>query len=117
MRHRSTKVILDRKIGPRTALLKSLATSLVLYEKVQTTEAKAKALKPLMDKLITTAKKKDLIAKRKLNSYLLEKPAVAKLLTVLVDRFQKRNSGYTRITKLGPRKGDGAKVVQIEFVD
>ncbi len=116
MKHRKKQVILDRKAAPRKALLLSLATSLVLFEKVKTTEAKAKAIKPLADKLITLAKKKTLVSKRELNALMLDKKAVKKLIEVYVPRFADRTSGYTRVVKLGVRKGDGATVAQIEYL-
>ena len=116
MRHRSKKKILDRKKAPRKALLRGLATSIILYEKIKTTEAKAKAVKPIVEKLVTTAKKNDLTTRRKLLSVLYHKNAVNKALEVLGPRYQDRPGGYTRIVKLGKRQGDGAEIVQIEFV-
>lgn len=116
MRHRSKTKILDRKKEPRKALLRGLATSIIVYEKVETTEAKAKAVKPLVEKLVTTAKKNDLTARRKLLSVLYHKKAVNKALEVLGPRYKDRQGGYTRITKIGKRHGDGADMVQIEFV-
>lgn len=116
MRHRSKTKILGREKAPRQALLRGLATSVIIYEKVKTTEAKAKAVKPVVEKLITTAKKNDLTARRKLLSVLYHKNAVNKALEVLGPRYQDRKGGYTRIVKLGKRQGDGAEMVQIEFV-
>lgn len=116
MRHRSTKSILDRKQAPRQAMLENLAASLVLYEKVQTTAGKARALRPLVEKLITKGKVKSLITKRALAAVLPEKTAVKKVLEVLGPRYATRPGGYTRTIKLGARKGDGAMMVQIELV-
>ncbi|MBI3291105.1 50S ribosomal protein L17 [Candidatus Falkowbacteria bacterium] len=116
MRHRKKTKILDRKKAPRKALLRSLATSVIVYEKVKTTKAKAKAVKPIVEKLITTAKKNDLTARRKLLSVLYHKKAVTKALEVLGPRYLSRQGGYTRIINLGPRQGDGAEMVQIELV-
>lgn len=116
MKHRKKQVILDRKAAPRQALLSNLLTSLILFEKVKTTEAKAKAIKPLADKVITLAKKKTLVSKRELIAMLQDKKAVKKLLDVYVPRFASRTSGYTRIVKLGVRKGDGAVVAHIEYL-
>ena len=116
MRHRNKGVILDRKKGPREALLKNLAASVLLYEKVKTTEARAKAVKPLVEKLITTAKKGDLTARRALIASLPQPLAVKKAMEVLGERYKTRAGGYTRIIKLGNRQGDGAAIVQIELV-
>lgn len=116
MRHRNTTKTLDRKTAARNALLRSLATNLVLYEKIKTTEAKAKAVKPLVEKLITKGKKADLHARRELLKVLYVDSAVKKVMDELAPRYKDRQGGYTRIIKLGHRQGDGAKVVQIEFV-
>jgi len=116
MRHRKKGKILDRKKESREALLRSLATSIVIYEKIKTTKAKAKAVKPLVEKLITTAKKNDLTARRKLLTVLYHKKAVNKALEVLGPRYKERKGGYLRIINLGRRQGDGAEIVQIEFV-
>lgn len=116
MRHRKKRKILDRKKAPRRALLRSLATNLILYEKIKTTSAKAKVLRPLVEKLITKGKKNDLIARRELLKYLFKKSAVKKVLEELGPRYKDRKGGYVRIIKLGARSGDGAKLAQIEFV-
>jgi len=116
MRHRSKKKILDRKNGPRKALLRNLATSILLYEHVNTTLAKAKYVRPIVEKLITAGKAKDLAARRKLASYLLSENAVNKVLEEIGPRYLERKGGYTRIIKLGARKGDGAEIAQIQLV-
>ncbi len=116
MKHLSKGKILDRKKAPRKALLRGLATDLVLYEKIKTTEAKAKALKPIVEKLITKGKAGDLHARRELMKYLYLSNAVKKVLEELGPRYKERKGGYTRIIKLGTRQGDAAKIVQIEFV-
>jgi len=116
MRHRKKGKILDRKIGPRKALLKNLAASLILYEKIRTTEAKAKEVRSVVEKLITIGKKNNLTTRRRLLAYLPTKNAVNKILEVLGPEYKDRKGGYTRIVKIGPRKGDGAKMVQISFV-
>ncbi len=116
MRHRSKKKILDRKKAPREALLRSLATSLILYEGIRTTEAKAKALRPYVEKLITLGKSSDLHARRQLLKKLYIEKAASKVLEVLGPKYKERPGGYTRIIKIGPRPGDGARVVRIEFV-
>ena len=116
MRHRRVGKTLDRKNGPRLALMRNLATSLVLYEHVNTTLAKAKAVKPIVEKLITTGKQKSLASRRKLAAYLTIESAVNKILEELGPRYAERKGGYLRIIKLGARQGDGAEIAQIQFV-
>ena len=116
MQHRRKGKILGRTTGPKKALYRNLATSLVLYEKIKTTEAKAKSMRPIIDRLVTKGKKNDLAARRYLLKYLTTEGAVKKVLEVLSPKYSTRPGGYTRITKLGQRRGDAAKVVQIEFV-
>jgi len=116
MRHRKKGKILDRKKEPRKALLRNLATSVIIYEKVKTTKAKAKAVKPVVEKIITTAKKNDLTSRRKLLEILYHKKAVNKALEILGPRYKDRKGGYTRIINLNRRQGDNAEMVQIEFV-
>jgi large subunit ribosomal protein L17 len=116
MRHRNKNKILDRKKGPRELMLRNLAASILLYEKVKTTRAKAAAVRPLVERLITAAKVGDLNARRGLIKVLLQKNAVKKTLEVLGVRYKSRPGGYTRIIKLGTRAGDGAAMVQIELV-
>ena len=116
MRHRSKKVTLDRKAAPRKALLRGLATSVVLYEHVNTTLAKAKAVRPLVEKLITTGRTKSLASRRLLMKTLMTETAVNKVLEELGPRYTGRPGGYTRIIKLGTRKGDGAETAQIQLV-
>jgi large subunit ribosomal protein L17 len=94
----------------------NLATDLVLHEKVTTTAAKAKAVRPLAEKLITKARKGDLHARRTVMKTITDKAAVAKLFEEVAPRYQDRAGGYTRITKLGPRRGDGAEEAIIELV-
>ncbi|HAO81708.1 MAG: 50S ribosomal protein L17 [Parcubacteria group bacterium GW2011_GWD2_43_10] len=116
MRHRKKGAILSRKIGPRRSLLKNLAASLVLYEKIKTTEAKAKAIRSYVERLVTKAKSPTLANRRLLLKFLPTEGPVKKLIEVLGPRYQDRRGGYLRITKLGARVGDRAKVVIIEFV-
>lgn len=97
-------------------LFRDLVASIFIYEKVKTTAAKAKAVKPLVEKLITVAKGGDLEARRKLIQNLPQKMAIKKAMEVLGERYKARAGGYTRIVKLGKRQGDGAEVVQIELV-
>lgn len=116
MRHRNKNKTLVRKKAPRELMLRNLASSIILYEKVVTTEAKAKAVRPLLDRMITSSKAGDLAARRGLIKVLLQKTSVAKTMDVLAVRYKERPGGYTRIIKLGARKGDGAEMVQIELV-
>jgi len=116
MRHRNKNKILDRKRGPRAALLKNLASSVLIYEKVKTTQAKASVIKSKVEKMITLAKKGDLASTKKLIATLPQKMAVLKSIEVLRERYKDRTGGYTRIIKLEARPGDGAKMVQIELV-
>ena len=108
--------ILDRKKEPRELMLKNLASSVLIYERVKTTEAKAKAVKPLVEKMITLAKKNTFASTRQMISTLPKKMAVKKALEVLKERYKERKGGYTRIIRMGNRAGDGAKVVQLELV-
>lgn len=116
MRHQKRKVTLDRKTGPRTALLTGLAESLILYEKINTTKAKAKAVRPIVERLITKAKTKSLTTTRTLSSQLYTKNSVKKLTEELGPRYAERKGGYTRMTVLKNRVGDGAEEVLIELV-
>ncbi len=116
-RHSYSSRKLGRKTGPRKALLRGLATSVVLYEKVKTTLPKAKEVQPIVEKLITTAKKGDLNAFRKLATYIYGDNAIQKLVTEIAPLYKERNGGYTRITKVGYRAGDAAPMAIIELVD
>lgn len=116
---------LNRTSSNRKALFRSLVTDLVLYEKIQTTEAKAKELRSIADKMITLAKRGDLHARRQVASYVRRESldngeenldAIQKLFTEIGPRYKERNGGYTRIVKLGPRRGDAAPMVVIELV-
>lgn len=97
-------------------MLRNLATSIILYEKVKTTEIKAKAVRPLIEKMIQIGKRKNTTATRKLNKFFLDKNASKKIKEDLVERFGKRKSGYMRMTRLGPRSGDGAPMMQVELI-
>jgi large subunit ribosomal protein L17 len=116
MKHRRVGKTLDRNATARRALLRNLATSLVLYEHINTTLAKAKAVRPLVEKLITRGKEKTLANRRELLKTLTVESAVNKILEELGPRYASRKGGYTRIIKLGARKGDGADVAQIQLV-
>ena len=116
MRHRVKGKIFGREKAPREMMLRNLAASVLIYEKVKTTETKAKAVKSIVEKLITTAKAGDLTARRKLIATLPQPLAVKKAMDVLGKRYKERPGGYTRIIKLGARQGDGAPMVQLELV-
>lgn len=116
MRHRNKNKILGREKGPRELMLRNLASSILIYEKVKTTKAKASAVRPLVEKMITSAKEGTLASRRGLIKVLLQKNAVLKAMDVLGARYKERPGGYTRTTKLGTRAGDGAEMVQIELV-
>lgn len=116
MKHRVKGKKLDRKKEPRELMLKNLASSIIIYEKVKTTQAKAKAVRTLVEKAITTAIKGGLNARRELIALLPQKMAVKKAVEVLATRYKGRPGGYTRLIKLGGRQGDGAQITQIELV-
>ncbi len=105
----------SRTKNKRSALLKSLVTSLFLHEKIQTTEAKAKELRIVAEKFITRAKVKS-IQNRRVLSQTLSAKVNKKLFDEIAPKYVGRNGGYTRIMKLGPRPSDGAKMVIIELV-
>ncbi len=107
---------LKRDKNERTALFKSLMSSLVLSERIKTTEAKAKAIKPAIEKLVTKAKKNEEGARKVLQKN-LSRPAFEKMLKDIAPRFSKRQGGYTRIIKLGKRFGDDAPLVVIEWTE
>lgn len=114
--HYHTVSKLSRKIGPRKAVMKGLLESLVLYERIETTQAKAKAIKPTFDKLVTKAKSGGLHNIRVIHAELGSKIAADKLIQELVHGFESRNSGYTRLVKTGWRRGDAAEMVMVELV-
>ena len=108
---------LGRNSAARKGLIRSVLIALIKHERIQTTEAKAKELRGEIDHLITLAKRGDLHARRQAAAKLNDKVAVQKLFDELVERFQDRQGGYTRILKLDNRKGDAAPMVMWEFVD
>ena len=116
MRHRVSGFKLRRDPGSRKALLRGLVTSVIEQERVITTVAKAKAVKPLVDKMITLAKRDTLHARRQAAAFLETPAAVKKLFDKLGTRFGQRVGGYTRIVRLGWRKGDGAEQAMLELV-
>jgi len=116
MRHRKTGRKFGRECDERGLMLRNLATSLILFEKIETTDAKAKEVRSLVDRLISRGKAKDLAARRYLMKYLLHKNAVEKILRELADKYATRTSGFTRIMKLGNRAGDAAPLVRMELM-
>ncbi len=116
MRHRKHKVSLGREAGPRRLLLRNLATSVLLYEKVRTTEAKARAIRPIVERLVTRAKVDTVAARRLVAAYCTDPKAVKKAFDVLGPKYKTRPGGYTRMIKLNRRQGDAAKMARIEFV-
>lgn len=117
MRHRVKSKRINRDEAHLDSMLRNLATSVVLYEKVKTTQSKAKLVKPIIEKLISSAKKNSTVnAMRMLNAYFLDKNASKKTIKELLERYKERNSGFVRLTNLGYRAGDAAPMVQIELV-
>ena len=117
MRHRKKRNKLSRASGHRKALVKNLCEQIVEHERIQTTEAKAKMVKPEVERLITLAKRGDLHARRQALSALGQnKFTVHKLFEEIGPRYAERNGGYTRILKLGPRRSDSTEMVYIELV-
>lgn len=116
MRHLNAGYQLGRNTSHRRALLRNLVTSLVLEERIQTTVPKAKAIRPLAERMITLGKRGSVHARRQAASYLLDPSAVGKLFDQLSARFGDRAGGYTRIVKTGFRAGDNAPLAYIEFL-
>jgi large subunit ribosomal protein L17 len=117
MRHRKKRNKLSRDAGHRKALIRNLCGEILEHERVQTTEAKAKMVKPEVEKLITLAKRGDLHARRQALSELnQDKFKVHKLFEEIAPRYSERPGGYTRILKLGPRRSDATEMVYIELV-
>ena len=116
MRHKRSGYKLKRDMGARKALLRGLTTSVIQSERVITTVPKAKAVRPLVEKMITLAKKDTLHTRRRAAAFLETPQAVKKLFETFGPRFAQRNGGYTRLTRLGFRQGDGAEQAMIELV-
>ncbi len=116
MRHLKSGYKLKRDGGSRKALLRSLVTSVIEHERIITTVPKAKAAKPLVEKMITLAKRDTLHARRQAAQFLETPGSVKKLFDKLGARFGQRNGGYTRVVRLGWRKGDGAEQAVLELV-
>ena len=119
MRHARAGKKLGRDSAHRKALYSNLAGALIEHGRIKTTEAKAKELRPIAEKLITLARKDpgDVAAQRQAVAYLRSKDSVHRLFHEVAPRFTERPGGYTRIVKLGPRQGDAAPMAYIELVD
>ena len=116
MRHRNAGWKLGRKTDHRNALLRNLVTSLLEKERIITTVPKAKAIRPLAEKMITLGKAETLHARRQAASYLKSPDSVKKLFETIAVRFGSRGGGYVRITHMGFRKGDGADLAMVELI-
>jgi len=117
MRHRVGGRKLQRTSAHRIALFRNMSAALIKHEQITTTVAKAKELRPYVEKLITLAKKGGLSNRRLAHARLLDDTQLVKLFDVLAGRYADRNGGYTRIIKTGPRASDAASMAIIEFVD
>lgn len=116
MRHRKKQVKLHQRMGPRRALLRGLAVSVLLHERVRTTSARARAVRPLVERCITIGRVSSLVGRRSLLALLNDPRAVAKVLEVIGPKYRTRNGGYTRMTSIGRRVGDGAPQTVIELI-
>ena len=116
MRHKKAGVQLSRNMSHRKALFRNMVTSLLKYEQIETTDAKAKAIRPIAEKMVTLAKRGDLHARRQALAYLKEKAVTHRLFADLKDRYVDRQGGYIRIIKKGTRKGDGAPVSIVQLL-
>lgn len=117
MRHANHRGQLGVHPGHRRAMLRNLVTSLLKHERIRTTRARAKEARRYAEKMITIAKKDDLISKRRVMAYVRERDVVQKLFKTLIFRYANRKGGYTRIMQLGPRRSDAAQMVFLELVD
>jgi len=117
MRHRKSGRKLNRTSAHRKAMMRNMVTSLLDHERIETTDAKAKELRGLADRMITLGKRGDLHARRQALSVIRSKEITAKLFDELAARFRDRPGGYTRVIKLGNRVGDAAPISIIELVE
>src|SRR6187431_3733126 len=117
MKHARAGKKLGRDSAHRKALYSNLAGALITHGRIQTTEAKAKAVKPFAEQMITLGKRGDLAARRQAIAELRSQDAVHKLFAEVAPRFAERPGGYTRIVKIGPRQGDAAEMAYLELVD
>jgi large subunit ribosomal protein L17 len=117
MRHRKKGRNLSRTASHKKATMRNMATALFRHERIETTTAKAKELRPYAERLITLARRGDLHARRLAGRKIADREVLGKLFHDIGPRFEDRNGGYTRILKLGHRKGDAAEMALIELVD
>ncbi len=117
MRHRNKSAKLKRNASHRRALLANLSCSLIEHGRIKTTLGKAKALRPVVEKLVTLGKRDDLHSRRLAVAFLRDKDSMKKLFAEVAPAAKNRQGGYTRITKLGPRMSDAAPMAYIEWVD
>lgn len=117
MRHRVAGRKLGRPTGHRVSMYRNLVTDLLRYEKLVTTEAKAKEVRGMAEKVITLGKDGDLHARRQASAFVTDKKVVKKLFDELAPRYADRPGGYTRVVKLEPRLGDGAAMARLELVE
>lgn len=117
MRHHHGYRKLGKESTHRKAMLRNMSTSMIMHERIKTTLPKAKALKSVVEKIVTKGKKQSLHSRRIVASYLFDKDAVNKVFSDLSERFSDRPGGYCRILKLGKRSSDGAEMASLEFVD
>jgi len=117
MRHLKAGRKLNRSSSHRKALLRNLVTSLFEHEQIRTTDAKAKELRRVADRMVTLAKRGSLHARRQALSFIRSRQVVGKLFADVAERFRDRSGGYTRVVKLGPRRGDAAPMSIIELTD
>jgi large subunit ribosomal protein L17 len=117
MRHRVGGRKLQRTSAHRIALFRNMSAALIKHEQITTTVAKAKELRPYIEKLVTLAKKGGLSNRRLAHARLLDDAQLSKLFDVLAERYKDRNGGYTRVIKMGPRMSDASPMAIIEFVD
>ena len=116
MRHKKAGKELGRNPSHRRAMLRNMVTSLFKHEQIETTDTKAKALRPVAERMITLAKRGDLHARRQALAYIKEKDVTHKLFDELKDRYLDRQGGYVRIVKKGVRKGDGAPISVVQLL-
>lgn len=117
MRHNNSGRRLGRTTSHRIAMFRNMVTSLLNHERIVTTDAKAKEIRSVAEKMITLGKRGDLHAQRQAAAYIREKSVVTKLFTTIAPRYKERAGGYTRIIKLGQRLGDAASLSVIELVE
>ena len=117
MRHKIAGRKLGRTVAHRLALYRNLVADLFRHGKIVTTEAKAKEIRGLAEKMVTLGKENSLASRRRALAYITDKDLVDKVFTVIAPRYAERSGGYTRLLKLGPRPGDGAPTVKLELVE